>query len=314
MRVKASRLFFALIALSLVGGYLSAAYIKKRSVPRAYKKTLKTSYYEVTLYARRFAQGEMVYIKLRPISDVKKLISVRFKNKKVAMKLSRKKAFFDGILGIHPKEKPGKKTLKVLLNVNGKTKTISHKIMIYSTAFYEKRIISKVKVAKKYVSPKKEQIEQIKSDRVKKRKVFAIYSKRKWRGRFVDSRNMARINSTFYARRIYNGRPGSYHTGVDLKGRIGAPIKAINQGRVVLAEKMYYEGNLTIIDHGEGIFSYYMHQSKILVKPGQMIDRGQLIGHVGNTGMVSGPHLHLSLRYQGSLQSPLSLLSLPVEN
>jgi murein DD-endopeptidase MepM/ murein hydrolase activator NlpD len=73
---------------------------------------------------------------------------------------------------------------------------------------------------------------------------------------------------------------------------------------------MYYEGNFTIIDHGNKIFSYYMHQSKLLVKSGDKISKGQIIGHIGSTGMSTGPHLHLGFKIGETVINPESVLFL----
>ncbi|MCB1139647.1 MAG: M23 family metallopeptidase [Leptospiraceae bacterium] len=102
------------------------------------------------------------------------------------------------------------------------------------------------------------------------------------------------------------------HNGVDLRGRPGTPVYAIADGQVVMARSMHFEGNFTVIDHGLGVFSGYMHQSNLRVQVGQYVRAGERIGDVGNTGYSTGPHLHLALWIRGVPVDPLSLYSLPI--
>ena len=87
-------------------------------------------------------------------------------------------------------------------------------------------------------------------------------------------------------------RPNHFHTGLDFCGRVGTEIRSPADGIVVFAGPLTVRGNATIIDHGWGVYTGYMHQSEILVKPGDKVKAGQIIGKVGGTGRVTGPHLH----------------------
>ena len=98
--------------------------------------------------------------------------------------------------------------------------------------------------------------------------------------------------SYFGTRRNYNDTFYWYHTGLDFCGRVGTPIYAPADGVVVFAGQTEIHGNVTIIDHGWGVYTTYCHQSEILVKKGQRVHTGELIGKVGRTGRVTGPHLH----------------------
>ncbi|TKJ30217.1 peptidase M23 [bacterium (candidate division B38) B3_B38] len=135
---------------------------------------------------------------------------------------------------------------------------------------------------------------------------------RLWRGRFlapipdVEGRG-------FGSYRVFNNQRRSQHTGVDLSAPEGTPLIACNRGMVVLARELFFGGNTIFIDHGEGLYSMYFHLSEILVKKGEMVIRGETIGLVGATGRVTGPHLHCSIRLQGTRLDPFSLFSLPLE-
>ena len=115
-------------------------------------------------------------------------------------------------------------------------------------------------------------------------------------------------NSAFGTRSIYNGEPRSPHTGADFLSPMGRPVQAPNAGRVVLADPQYFSGNTVIIDHGLGLFSILAHLSQIDVKVGDVVTAGQVVGRVGATGRVTGPHLHWGVRVNDARVDPLSLL------
>jgi murein DD-endopeptidase MepM/ murein hydrolase activator NlpD len=116
--------------------------------------------------------------------------------------------------------------------------------------------------------------------------------------------------SRFGSRRSYNGSDYSYyHTGLDYCGQVGDPIYASASGEVVFAGPLTVRGNATMIDHGWGVFSAYLHQSEILVKVGDHVEQGQLIGRVGNTGRVEGPHLHFEIQVGGVPVDPIAWLT-----
>ena len=115
-------------------------------------------------------------------------------------------------------------------------------------------------------------------------------------------------NSAFGTRSIYNGEARSPHSGADFLSPEGRPVKAPNGGRVVLASSLYFTGNTVIVDHGLGLFSLFAHLSEIDVKVGETVSTGDVIGKVGATGRVTGPHLHWTVRLNGARVDPLSLL------
>lgn len=115
-------------------------------------------------------------------------------------------------------------------------------------------------------------------------------------------------NSAFGTHSVFNGQPTSQHTGADFLSPSGRPIKAPNAGRVVIAGSRYFSGNTVVIDHGQGLFSLLAHLSEIDVTVGAEVAAGDLIGKVGATGRVTGPHLHWAVRLNGARVDPLSLL------
>jgi len=118
--------------------------------------------------------------------------------------------------------------------------------------------------------------------------------------------------SLFGNRRSYNGSAYDYfHTGLDFCGGVGTEILAPEKGKVVFAGPLTVRGNATMIDHGWGIYSAYMHQSEILVNVGDIVEPGQVIGLVGGTGRVTGPHLHWEIWAGGVQVDPLDWLAQP---
>jgi len=128
-----------------------------------------------------------------------------------------------------------------------------------------------------------------------------------WRQPFERPRT-SRVTSTFGSGRIFNGRVGSSHGGVDFAGKVGEPVRAANRGVVALVDTFFLAGNVIYIDHGAGVVTGYFHLSETNVAPGDTVERGQTIGLVGQTGRVTGPHLHWSARYGSLTVDPLDLI------
>ena len=117
-------------------------------------------------------------------------------------------------------------------------------------------------------------------------------------------------NSAFGTRSIFNGVPRNAHGGADFLSPAGTLVHAPNAGHIAIARDLYYSGNTVIIDHGAGLFSMLAHLSAIDVREGDPVDVGAIVGRVGATGRVTGPHLHWAVRLNGARVDPLSLLAI----
>jgi len=115
----------------------------------------------------------------------------------------------------------------------------------------------------------------------------------------------------FGKRRVFNGEPRAPHGGVDYRARTGTPVLATEDGLVVLAADHFFAGKNVFVDHGGGLLSMYMHLSRIDVRAGQRVARGERLGLSGATGRVTGPHLHFGLRWRGARVDPALLLGDP---
>jgi murein DD-endopeptidase MepM/ murein hydrolase activator NlpD len=167
-------------------------------------------------------------------------------------------------------------------------------------------------VEEKYVQPDAATLQRIAADKAVKDAAFAhLVSEPLWSGSFRSPVPFTATDS-FGTRRMFNGELASIHRGTEFHAPSGTPVLAANDGQVIIAQPMFYEGNLVVIDHGQQFTTLYMHLSKIEVKVGDRIRKGQRLGLSGATGRVTGPHLHLSARWQGQWVDPVLLLRLPL--
>ncbi|MGJ3523651.1 M23 family metallopeptidase [Nitratidesulfovibrio sp. D1] len=209
------------------------------------------------------------------------------------------------ILAVPLDAKPGRETLRA--RAAGQPKAapgVTRAIAVVRAAYPEQRLT----VEGKYVNPDKAALDRHEAERARVKAALALRTpERLW------ALPMARpvpgeVSSLFGLRRVFNGEPRAPHRGLDLRGAAGEPVAACASGRVVLAENHYFAGNSVYIDHGMGVVSMYFHLSAMDVAPGQMVARGQVIGRVGSTGRVTGPHLHFGMAVLGDMVDPQVLL------
>lgn len=131
-----------------------------------------------------------------------------------------------------------------------------------------------------------------------------------WKNGFVEPLK-GRISGAFGGQRVMNGRKMNSHAGVDIAAPLGTDVVAAGDGKVVMtAPNLFYSGNMITIDHGYGLQTMYAHLNKIKVKNGQLVKKGEVIAEVGQTGRVTGPHLHWGAAIKGVRFNPHSLLQL----
>lgn len=119
---------------------------------------------------------------------------------------------------------------------------------------------------------------------------------------------LPRGEGNFGACRTFDGQPRGRHTGQDYPVTGGKPVLSVGNGRVVLVANQFFSGNVVFIDHGNGLITEYFHLKNYMVKPNQTVTKGQKIGVVGETGRVTGPHLHFDVRWHGACINPGFLL------
>ncbi len=211
------------------------------------------------------------------------------------------------LAGVDVEQAAGPAELKISVRLlSGGERDLTRTVEIHP-AHYR---ISSLSVAPQFVQPDPEELQRIVAERLLKEKIFAVGSpERLWAG---DLRAPLKAPPTdgFGTRRIFNGKLASIHEGMDFRARMGTPVRAANRGVVVLAQPLYYEGGFVVIDHGLGLFTLYMHLSRIDVKEGQRVATGERLGLSGATGRATGPHLHWAVRWQGIYLDPAKLLRL----
>jgi murein DD-endopeptidase MepM/ murein hydrolase activator NlpD len=187
---------------------------------------------------------------------------------------------------------------------DGSEVTASHRLTVTARPFRTRKLT----VDPAFVNPPPDAVERINREAAELSELWSHSElTRLWSGAFVRP-VPDEANSAFGTRSILNGQPRSPHSGADFNSTTGTPIKAPSGGRVVLAGDRYFTGNTVMIDHGLTLFSLFAHLSEIDVKVGDMVAAGDVVGKVGATGRVTGPHLHWSVRLNGARIDPLSLL------
>lgn len=208
---------------------------------------------------------------------------------------------FIAIGAVGMETKPGVYTIK--LRVREKKNNLN--LVVKRTSFPTLRLT--LPEDKVFLSPKN--LRRVKREGKRLRSICQIVSDRLWEGSFILPLEND-ISTIYGARRIINRKRISVHRGVDINGQGGEEVKASNSGRVVLAKEMFFGGNTIILDHGQGIYTIYMHLSKFNVRPQDFVSKGDIIGFVGSSGRSSGPHLHFGVKALNINTNPVSLVKL----
>ena len=226
--------------------------------------------------------------------------------------LGRRLEFFQqgmkwiALAGVDVEVQPGTSNAKITCETGDGSRDLSQIIEIHP-AHYRTAALT---VPPKFVEPGPEEQKEIAADAEVKRKIFASSALEPlWHGSF-RAPVLAKPTDSFGTRRMFNGKLASIHKGMDFRAAKGTVVRASNGGVVVLARRLYFEGNCVIIDHGLGLYTLSMHFSRIDVREGQRVAAGDELGLSGATGRVTGPHLHWAVRWEGAYLDPAKLLRL----
>ena len=260
----------------------------------------------VTWSPEKLINGAPCVFRYKPATPLKSL-SGNFLGKRVFFSFDQASNTWYGFAGVDYDTKPGNYDLGMNgIAANGQKVSFAQVVPI-AKGYYRTTALS---VPRKYVDPDPEDVPRILQERDLKNDVLnRVTEKQLWTGSFVAPAILG-TTSEFGSQRTYNGKRQSAHLGLDYGAGTGTPIRAINSGKVILARDMYFEGNCVVIDHGQGLLSLYFHLSQFKIKEGDTVNKGQLIALSGGTGRVTGPHLHLAVRWQGSYVNPATLLGL----
>jgi murein DD-endopeptidase MepM/ murein hydrolase activator NlpD len=207
------------------------------------------------------------------------------------------------LVGIPLDTKPGAQAAQFLQT--GESKRRPLEFTVVSKKYAEQHL----KVAnKRHVNPEPDDLERIDRERTRIDAALGTYTA----GRVPELRMRAPIpgerSSSFGLRRFFNGEPRNPHSGMDIAAPAGTPILAPSPGRVLDAGDFFFNGNTVFLDHGEGVVTMYCHLSRIDVKAGDELDAGAVLGLVGATGRVTGPHLHWGIAVNRAMVDPALFL------
>jgi Peptidase family M23 len=262
----------------------------------------------VRLSYRALQPGEPILVSLESDGTIRSA-SVSFQGHQSDLAPGPQKRTFLAFVGIDVQAKAGPVVLAVkLLKPGGLVETVRKDLLITEKAFPSTRLT----LAPQYVTPPASAQGRIKREAEIVALATSVITPA-WLGDgpFVAPSG-APSWSNFGQRRLNNDIVQSIHSGLDLRVPFGGPIRAANAGRVVLAADLYMGGKTVIIDHGLGVFSSYGHMSKLLVKRGEAVKKGQIVGLCGSTGRSTGPHLHWSFKVLDARVDPEAMLRLPL--
>lgn len=284
------------LALSAAGVWLCGpAHVRLAAQEPAPGVTIETA-------ARALQPGELIVYTITTPPDTRRVVVTAFGREAVAIRDSGDT--WRALVGIDLDTKAGVTQTPVTATTASGVVAVPHALTIQPKRFPTRRL----SVNPALVNPPPEAMDRIKRETARTNSIYASPATHAlWAGTFARP-VLDPANSRFGSRSIFNGSRSSPHTGADFLSGSGTPIKAPNRGRVRLADGLYFSGNTVIIDHGLGLFSLFAHLSAFTVKEGDDIATGDIVGLVGATGRVTGPHLHWAVRVNGARIDPLSLL------
>ena len=251
-------------------------------------------------------QGSPVFVTVE-LDQAASRVTGKWLGKEMTFFKSSKPKIWYALAGVDLDTQPGNYDVSVrAVMAGGRVKHTIKQVEIRAANF----ATSEVQVPENFVEPDEASKKKIAADQALKNRAFSHFiSAPKWSGNFVAPAQAKPTNS-FGASRLLNEELTSTHRGTDFPLKEGEPVVASNSGTVVLAKELFYEGNCVIVDHGQHLFTIYMHLSKIQVKVGDKLRKGERLGLSGQTGRVTGPHLHMGVRWNGSYVDPTKLLAL----
>ena len=204
-------------------------------------------------------------------------------------------------------EKAENKTLKIHYKQAGKEKQEEMLLKVINGK-YEKEEIT---VSSAKVNPRSKKVKtRISKEYNEAMKIYHTVTPKSYIKRAFIVPLDSKITSAFGKARVYNGSLKGYHSGTDFRAAMGTPIIAANDGIVALVKKRFYSGGTVLLDHGEGIYTCYFHMSAFHVQKGDVVKRGEVLGLSGQSGRVTGPHLHFSARINAVQVDPLQLIDI----
>lgn len=213
---------------------------------------------------------------------------------------------WQALVGIDIDARPGPRSIEVLGADHDDVRSIAFEVV--GREYPEQRLTIP---DQRKVDPLPMDLERIARERRRSRAAYDTFSRPAPGGAAFVWPVTGIVSSAYGLRRVLNGQPRRPHTGLDIAADRGIPIQAPAAGRVVLTGDFFFNGNAVFVDHGQGLISMMCHMSEILVEEGDEVRAGTVVGRVGATGRVTGPHLHWSVILNGNAVDPRLFLPEP---
>ncbi len=247
------------------------------------------------------APGGVVIVDLVELTETPP--SVTFGSKRVAV--IRGDQHWQAVVGVPLATKPGDQHILVT-HADTTLKIVFH---VDDRDYPEQRLTVK---NPRHVNPNEDDLTRIRGERARIGAALSRFRSQVAKPDFTfDWPVRGRQSSAFGLRRFFNGEPRNPHTGLDIAAPTGTPILAPASGVVTETGDFFYNGNTVFVDHGQGLVTMYCHMSAIDVAPGDNVSAGDVLGKVGATGRVTGPHLHFAVALNDTMVDPLLLLVEP---
>jgi hypothetical protein len=215
---------------------------------------------------------------------------------------------YTALLGIDIQDAPGTHELVIEIRESAGLKRLSYNVLVLK----EKFPVQRLTLPKDMVDLDEATLGRVKAEQEQVQAVFDMVTPgRRWSAGFIEP-VQGTISGAFGRARMINGQPRSPHSGEDISAEAGTAVLATNDGVARLTVDHYFAGRGVLLDHGLGLHSMYFHLSEVLVREGDPVARGQVIGRVGASGRATGPHLHWGVRLNGARVDPYALLHLPL--
>jgi murein DD-endopeptidase MepM/ murein hydrolase activator NlpD len=254
-------------------------------------------------------QGQIVLIKVPDLKDAA-IVKGRFLGRTITLfpdPTNGAGSGYVGLLGIDLQDEPGGHELTIEAQLGEQMRRFSYHVLIMKEQF----AVEHLKLPKDKVDLDDKAAARWKAEQEAVRKALAEESAmRLWQTSFLEPVHGKRTG-IFGSVRIMNGQARNPHNGEDIGAPLGTDVLASNDGVVRLTVDHIFSGRGIYVDHGLGLYSMYFHLSDVLVKEGDLIKAGQVIGKVGATGRATGPHLHWGMKVNGARVNPYALLELP---
>ncbi|OQW35428.1 MAG: peptidase M23 [Nitrospira sp. SG-bin1] len=254
-------------------------------------------------------QGQIVVAKV-PMDGPATIVRGTFLGRSVRFfpdpRLDEPKGFI-GLVGIDLQDEPGTHELLVELKTDEQKRTFRYGVAVLKEKFHVEHLTlprDKVDLDEKSLARWKTEQEQVKEALARDSESIL------WQPGFVEPVSGKRTG-IFGSVRVMNGQARNPHNGEDIGAPLGTPVVATNDGIVRLTVDHIFSGKGVFLDHGLGFYSMYFHLSEVLVKDGDQVKAGQIVGKVGATGRATGPHLHWGVKLNGARVNPYALLDLP---